>query len=323
MALLLAVILWALTGMTVYLVWNHNYWLPPAWSAAAHSYDSQFVLTMTIVGIAFVSAQVLLGLFIFQFRDKGDAGRARYIHGSNFIEVGGVIVTTITFVSLAILGQRLWAQVHLTESPPDALHIEITGQQFIWNVRYPGPDGKLGRNNPKFYESAGNTVGVDPDDPAGRDDIIVQNQLVVPVNRPVELTMRSKDVIHSFFLPTLRLKQDTMPGLAVPLRFTANQTGTFEIACAELCGSGHYNMKGRLQIVGPAEYEKWLSEQIPVFPPEEADEAVASSETAAGEAAGGETTAPAGTASGPAGGSMIGETAVRTGAAGAGQAIQG
>jgi cytochrome c oxidase subunit 2 len=260
MALILALILWVMTALAVYLVFFAGYWLPPAWSDAARSYDTQFMITMVVVGISFVLAQVILGWFIFKYRDKG-TGKAAYIHGNSTIEIGGIILTGVVFVSLAIRSQFLWAQVHLTESPANAVHVEITAQQFIWNMRYPGPDGKFGKNDPKFYETTVNDVGVDPSDPNGKDDLMAQNILAVPVNTPIELTLRSKDVIHSFFLPTLRLKQDTMPGLAIPLRFTATQTGEFEIACAELCGAGHYKMRAFLKVMEKADYDKWLAEE--------------------------------------------------------------
>jgi cytochrome c oxidase subunit 2 len=260
MGLLLAVIVWALALFTGYFLFNDRYWMPEGISPIAHRIDGQLVLTLAITAVAFFAAQFLLGWFIFRYRDRGQA-KAVYVHGNNTIEIGGLVVTAVVFVSLAISGQRIWAQVHLTQSPPGAVRIEVTGEQFVWNIRYPGPDGVFGRTDPKYYEKIGNTVGVAPDDPAGKDDLTVINNLAIPVNTPIELILRSKDVIHSFFMPNVRIKQDAVPGLAVPLRFTANKVGDYEIACAELCGLAHYRMQAFLHVMEPAAYQAWLQEQ--------------------------------------------------------------
>ena len=259
MAVFLAVIIWALALMTGYFCFNRNYWMPEAISEAAHRVDGGILLTMAVTGVAFFLAQGLLGYCVLRFRDRGD-GRARYIHGNNLVEVGGMVLTAVVFVALAIRGQGVWASVHLTQSPAHAFRVEITGEQFIWNVRYPGPDGRLGRTEPRYYEKIGNTVGIVPDDPAGADDIITLNNLAVPVNTPVELTLRSKDVLHDFYLPNLRIKQDAVPGLAIPLRFTATKVGDYPVACAELCGHSHYNMRATLKVMEPDALQAWLRE---------------------------------------------------------------
>jgi cytochrome c oxidase subunit 2 len=259
MGLLLALIIWGLALMTGYMLFNDNHWGPETISHAAGRVDAEILLTLAVTGVAFFLAQFLLGLFIILYRDRGQA-KARYIHGNNLVEYGGMLVTAIVFVSLAIAGQSVFAELHLTPSPPDAVRIEVTGEQFEWNIRYPGPDGQFGRTHPRYYEKAGNTVGVVPDDPAGADDIITVNQLAVPVNTAVELTLRSKDVLHSFFLPNLRIKQDAVPGLAIPLRFTAEKTGDYEVVCAELCGLTHYRMFAFLKVLEPDDYRAWLEE---------------------------------------------------------------
>ncbi len=259
MALLLALLIWGLALMTGYMMVDEKFAAPEALSEAARSVDSQIALTMVITGVAFLAAEFLLGYVIFRYRDRGQA-RAQYIHGNSLVEYGGMLVTGVVFVFLAISGQKVYAELHLTPSPPDAIRIEVTGEQFVWNIRYPGPDGKFGETHPRYYEKVGNTVGIIPGDPDGADDIITINQLAVPVNRAVELTLRSKDVLHSFFLPNLRIKQDSVPGLAIPLRFTADRTGNFEIVCAELCGLTHYRMFAFLKVLEPAEYQAWLEE---------------------------------------------------------------
>jgi cytochrome c oxidase subunit 2 len=168
-------------------------------------------------------------------------------------------VTAVIFIGLGIQGNRVWAAYFLTDAPPGALTIEVTAQQFAWNFRYPGPDGKFGRTDPKLIDdSLGNYIGLDPKDPAGQDDVTTQNIMAVPLNRPVRVMLRSKDVTHSFFVPQLRVKQDAVPGMAIRIHFTATKAGEYEIACAELCGMQHYKMRGRLLVMEEAEFQKWL-----------------------------------------------------------------
>jgi cytochrome c oxidase subunit II len=260
MGFLLAVIIWIITAVSVWVLGQAKGNMPATISHMAREIDAQFFLTLTITGIVFVVAQGILGLFILKYRDRPNAS-VRYIHGNNLVEAGGAIVIGIVFMSLAITAQRVWAHLHLTPSPANAVVVEITGEQFAWNIRYPGADGQFGRTAPERYDAQTNPMGIDPADPAGKDDVVVLNTLAVPVNRPIELRVGSKDVIHSFFLPVLRIKQDTVPGMRIPLRFTAEQAGNFEIACAELCGLGHYRMRGFLQVMQEPEFERWLQEQ--------------------------------------------------------------
>jgi cytochrome c oxidase subunit 2 len=137
--------------------------------------------------------------------------------------------------------------------------VEVTGLQFAWYFRYPGPDGKLGRTKPELEDaSVGNPVGIDPDDPASKDDIVT-GTMYLPVNREAEVVLRAEDVIHSFFIPAMRFKQDAVPGLMIHMHFTPTQIGDYEIACAELCGLGHYKMHGVLKVVSQADFDKWLA----------------------------------------------------------------
>src|SRR4030095_3778187 len=159
------------------------------------------------------------------------------------------------FVILAILGQRVWANLHLNAAPANATRIEVVAQQFQWNFHYPGADGSFGRTESRFIDdSALNFIGLDPSDAAGKDDAQLTS-MVIPKDRPVELTLRSKDVIHSFFVPNLRFKQDTVPGLAIKVHFTATKEGKYEIPCAELCGNLHHNMKSNLIVIPSDEFD--------------------------------------------------------------------
>ena len=183
------------------------------------------------------------------------------------MEIAWTVITLAVFITLAITGQRVWAKLKLNHSPPDVLQIEVTAQQFIWNFRYPGPDGKFGRTDPSLYHDADVSVGarpgplgIDPGDPAGRDDIVT-GTLIIPVDRPVALTLRSKDVTHDFYVPALRLKHDAVPGMKIHLHFMARREGRYEIACAELCGLLHHQMRAILEVKSPADYDGWLKEK--------------------------------------------------------------
>ena len=150
----------------------------------------------------------------------------------------------------------------LSKRPADAVTIEVTGQQFAWNIRYAGADAKFGRTDPKLINDANaNFLGLDDADPAAKDDVMTQNLMAIPVNRPVSVLLRSKDVTHTFFVPQLRVKQDAVPGMGIRVHFTATKPGEYEIACAELCGMQHYKMRGRLLVMTEAEYEKWLKDR--------------------------------------------------------------
>jgi cytochrome c oxidase subunit 2 len=260
MAAFLAVVIWLVTVASIYLFSGIPGWFPEQISEHGGAIDAQFIRTLVVVAISFISAQVVLGYFIWRFRGRG-TGRATYTHGSVKLEVGLMLLTAVVFVTLAAMGQKVWAQLHLREAPPDAVQIEVTAQQFAWNIRYPGADGKFGRTAVKFVDDQTNPVGVDPQDPAGKDDVVSVNRMAVPVNRPIQVTLRSKDVTHSFFVPVLRLKQDAVPGMQIPIHFKAMKTGEYEIACAELCGLTHFKMKGYLMVMSDQEFATWLKER--------------------------------------------------------------
>jgi cytochrome c oxidase subunit II len=231
------------------------WWFPEGISDYAPMIDAQFGRTLIVVGIAFTSAQVALGYAVIRFGRKGDA-RAVYTHGSNKLEAIWTTITAVIFVVLAILGQRVWAQLHLTAAADNATRIEVVAQQFQWNFHYSGADGVFGKTEAKYIDDSGlNFVGLDPTDAAGKDDAQLTT-LLVPKDRPVELTLRSKDVIHSFFVPALRFKQDAVPGMNIKIHFTANKEGKYEIPCAELCGSLHYNMKSNMVVIPADEYDR-------------------------------------------------------------------
>lgn len=180
-------------------------------------------------------------------------------HVSSKIEVAVVIVEAVLLIGFSI---PFWAKyVDAYPNRTDTVEIKIVAEQFAWNVHYPGKDGKFGKSNPKFMDPQSNPVGLDLKDPNAQDDIVTVNQLHLPIGRPAVIHLSTKDVIHCFWLPVMRVKQDVIPGMSIPVWFTPVKTGNFEIACAQLCGIGHYRMKGYLVIETPEGYDKWLGEQ--------------------------------------------------------------
>lgn len=258
MAFLLGLVIAIITLATMYVFALKVWWFPAFISEYGAAYDHQFHITLIVCGVVFFLAQMGLAYVVLRYRNSG--GRATYSHGNNAMEATWTTVTAIVFLGIALMGQQIWARVHLDAAPANALQVEVTGQQFAWNFRYAGPDGKFGRTKPELMkESLGNPLGVDPEDSASKDDLVMP-VMAVPVNRPVEVILRSKDVIHSFYVRELRLKQDAVPGMENRLHFTASQTGKFEIPCAELCGLGHYQMRSYLEVMSEPDFEKWMKD---------------------------------------------------------------
>ena len=193
-------------------------------------------------------------------------------HASSYLEIGVAIGEAIILIGFAI---PLWA-ARIDSPPPEneSLVVQVTGEQFAWNVRYAGPDGKFGRTDVKLIDAQENPLGVDRTDPAAKDDVTTLNQLYLPVNKPIIVRLRSKDVIHSFGVPEFRVKQDAVPGLTIPIYFVPNvttaemrtRTGNaefqYEIACAQLCGLGHYRMRGFVTVQTAEEFQKWMDEKV-------------------------------------------------------------
>jgi cytochrome c oxidase subunit 2 len=257
--MLLGLIVWGLTVVICYFFLGHYWWFPPPISQHGQAYDAQFNATLWVTGVIFFLAQIALGYVIIKFRDKG--GTAKYSHGNNMLEAVWTSATALLFIGLVLAGTRIWAAVHFEEAPPDALRIEVMAKQFAWAFRYAGPDGKFGRTDLKqINDQGGNPFGIDEKDPAGKDDI-TSASIKVPAGKPVLLIMKSRDVIHNFFVRELRLKQDIVPGMEIPFHFQADQIGVYEVPCSELCGLGHHQMRTTLEVMSEANFEKWKQEQ--------------------------------------------------------------
>src|SRR5688572_23525823 len=193
-------------------------------------------------------------------------------HTSSYLEAGVAVVEMILLLGFAI---PLWA-ARVDRIPPESesLVVQVTGEQFAWNIHYPGPDGKFGRTDIKLLDLQSNPLGIDRSDPAAKDDVTTLNQFYLPVNKPIIVRLRSKDVIHSFGVPEFRVKQDAIPGLTIPIWFVPNvttaemrtRTGNaefqYEIACAQLCGLGHARMRGFVTVQTAEEFQKWMDERV-------------------------------------------------------------
>jgi cytochrome c oxidase subunit II len=259
MGRVLGIVIWLITLGSVGMFVSKRWWFPESITEHGGAVDHQFMITILVVGISFAAAQIGLGWVVWKYRDTSAATRATYSHGNNRLEVVWTIVTAIIFISLAVMGQRVWAALHLHAAPAGSYTVEVVAQQFSWNFHYHGKDNVFGRTDPKLIDdSALNYVGLDDTDPNAKDDSVVST-LVVPVNRPIELILKSKDVTHSFFVPQLRFKQDLVPGMAIPVHFTVTKTGKYELACAELCGMNHYKMKSYMLVLPENEFNELVN----------------------------------------------------------------
>jgi cytochrome c oxidase subunit 2 len=251
-----------LIAVSIWLFTSDQYWFTALASVHGAAVDQLFVIILITTGIAFIVVQGLLGYFVLRYGSDGE-NRASHWHENAKAEVILIGITALTLTVLVFMGQRVWADIYFAEPPEDALLIEVTGQQFQWVVRYPGPDGLFGQLDVNLV-SASNFIGLDRSDPAGADDIMTLNQVHIVVDRAVRFLLRSSDVIHDFNLPNFRVKQDAVPGMTIESWFIPTETGEFEIACAELCGLGHYRMKGALFVdETEAELQQFLQDQLP------------------------------------------------------------
>jgi len=243
-------------GVASFLVARGRWWLLPPASTQGVEIDRLFYTTLVVTGIAFVLVHVLLALFVWMGSRRQQAA---YWHDHRTLELTYTLVPAAILVTLISMGAVVWARIH-APAPPNALLVEVRGEQFGWRFRYPGPDGVLGRVNPALINLRTNPLGLDPADPAGRDDIQT-TELHLVGNRPVRVRLRSRDVLHSFFIPAFRVKQDAVPGMTVDVVFTPTREGRYEIACAELCGVGHYIMRGKITVESQAAFDAWLAGQ--------------------------------------------------------------
>jgi cytochrome c oxidase subunit 2 len=201
--------------------------------------DSLFYLIFWITTVTFVLVEGTLIVFLVKYRHT-PGRQATYTHGNNTLEIAWTIAPALILVPLALLSRATWHEIK-ESMPPSNYEVLVTAKQFNWEITYPGPDGQFGT----------------------ADDKTVENDMNVPVNQVIRVHLKSKDVIHSFFVPVLRLKQDALPGREILQWFQVTTPGRYEIPCAELCGFGHSGMKGHLYVHSAADYEAWQKQQWP------------------------------------------------------------
>lgn len=219
-----------------------NSLLPDGLSSFAGRIDSLFMLILVITGIVFVLVEVALVAFVIRWRHR-EGRKADFVHGNNRLEIGWTAATALIVLVLAFLSRGLWLDLkHPDHFPDPGLVVNVHASQFEWNVTYPGPDGAIDTG----------------------DDFVRRNQLHVPVGVNVHVVLTAEDVIHSFFLPEMRVKQDAVPGMRIPTWFQATQPGTYSIGCAELCGLGHYRMRGTLTVHTAESFSAWEQAELAI-----------------------------------------------------------
>ena len=225
------------------------------------SIDTTLFLTLAITGLFFVAVTLFMAVAVMRYRHK-PGRRAHYQPESKKLEGWLVLITSLGIVGMLAPGLVVYDD--FVRVPKTAHVFEVLAQQWQWAFRFPGADGQLGRTEIQFVDAV-NPFGLDRDDPAGQDDVLVKsNEVRLPLGQPVKVLLRSKDVLHNFYIPQIRSKMDMVPGMVSYFWFTPTQLGEFEILCAEYCGLGHYNMRGHLQVETPEAFSRWLSSQ-PTF----------------------------------------------------------
>ncbi|BCX70557.1 c-type cytochrome [Pseudomonas izuensis] len=225
------------------------------------SIDTTLFITLIISGIFFVAITVFMAVAVMRYRHK-EGARAHYQPESKKLEFWLIVVTSIGIA--AMLAPGLVVYNDFIRVPKNAYELEVVAQQWQWAYRFPGQDGKLGKSDVKFIDSR-NPLGLDPKDPAGQDDVLViNNEVRLPLDRPVKVLLRSKDTLHDFYVPQIRSKMDMVPGMVSYFWFTPTKTGKYEVLCAEYCGVGHYNMRGNMIVEEQDVFDQWLKGQ-PTF----------------------------------------------------------
>jgi len=244
------------------------WWFPAGAAERAATLDRAFHATFFLIGLLFLAGQLVLFWVIgSRGRAASDHNRKELArdprwHGNWKLELAWTLAIASIFFWFNASGVRLWSEMIHPMQHGDVVEVEITGAQFQWYFRYPGADGKFGHVDMQRYARAaeGNPLGIDPDDPSGKDDIVAST-LVLPAGRDVDLTLRAQDVIHSVFIPAMRFKQDAVPGMEIHAHLQPIQAGTYELVCSQLCGLGHYRMRATARVVSEQEFRGWLQSQ--------------------------------------------------------------
>jgi cytochrome c oxidase subunit 2 len=238
---------------------SNLYWAPEAATVGAKKVDTLLNFIFYLTAAVFVLTQTVYIYYLVKYR-KRPGSKAYYSHGNNKLEIIWTAIPTAIFLGLVIYSNRLWSELH-SPPPEDAVKVDVVSYQFGWDMRYAGADGRLGKVDVATY-SVDNKFGLVPDDAAGDDDFS-STELVIPVNKPVHIYLHSRDVIHSFYVPAFRLYQAAVPGRTIAwVWFEPTKAGNYELACSQICGSGHYNMKAPIRVVTQEEFDKWQAGKI-------------------------------------------------------------
>jgi len=243
-------------------------WFPENISTFGHELDNLFAIIYWVsVAIFFITFGVL-GYFLVKYRYRRDARGYNY-HGNNIVEITWTILPTILFAGIGLYSDDIWERTKYSSRLPKAdVSILVMGKQFGWQFLYPGADGKFGRNaytdrdNCRKRMSSTNPFGIDSTDQASMDDFTSENQFKVPVNANLIFHGSSQDVLHSFFLPHARVKQDVVPGTWMNIWCNLFKAGKYELACAELCGGGHYSMRAEYEVLSKSAYDEWVDKKV-------------------------------------------------------------
>jgi cytochrome c oxidase subunit II len=245
---------WAIAPRT-----NNLWWMPENASAGGVAIDHLIYFILFLTGAVFVATQVVYIFFLIKYRARRGI-QATYSHGNNRLEIIWTAIPTAIFIGLWGYSNHLWSDVLHSPPPSNSLEINVAAYQFGFSFQYPGADEKLGKSEARLV-SNDNMFGNDPNDPDVKDNF-TSSILELPVNRPIHVRLTSKDVIHAFYVPQFRLYQDILPGRIIDwVWFTPTKIGSYQLACSQLCGSGHYNMKAQIEVVSEADFEKWYNEK--------------------------------------------------------------
>ncbi|HPH84938.1 MAG TPA: cytochrome c oxidase subunit II [Ferruginibacter sp.] len=244
-------------------------------SVEGEKIDLMLYITIGVTGVVFVITQVLLFWFAFKYQER-DGKKAFFFPHNNKLELLWTTVPAIFLTVLVVFGLKYWFKM-TSDAPKDAVVVEITGHQFAWEMRYPGKDGVLGKKHYKQYNNpSGNILGVDFQDPESWDDLHT-TEMHIPVGKPIKLVINAMDVIHDVGLSHFRMKMDAVPGIPTTMWFTpkytteemktrtGNPNFVYEISCDQMCGKGHFSMRGVIVVEKQADYEKWLASQKPEY----------------------------------------------------------
>lgn len=255
MKLVIALVLLVLGSLLFH--WWSPWWFTPLASNWG-TIDTTVDITLYITGIVFVAVNLFMAYAVFRYRHNPDR-RSHYEPENKKLEMWLVGITTVGVVAMLAPGLVVWA--NFVDVPEDAHEVEVVGEQWQWSYRFPGEDGEFGSVDSRFV-GPDNPFGINPNDPAGEDDLLVKsNELHLPVDRPVKLLLRSKDVLHNFAVPQFRVKMDMIPGSVSYAWFTPTRTGKYDVLCMELCGIAHYAMRGYVVIREEADFNDWLDGQ--------------------------------------------------------------